>query len=33
VAHLSAQFKKLTGMTPSAFKGMGRGRTALDEVE
>lgn len=32
VAHLSAQFKKLTGMTPSAFKGMGRGRTALDRV-
>ncbi len=32
VAHLSAQFKKLTGMTPSAFKGMGRGRVGLDEV-
>jgi len=32
VAHLSAQFKKLTGMTPSAFKTMGKGRTALDRV-
>jgi len=32
VAHLSAQFKKLTGMTPSAFKAMGSGRTALDRV-
>lgn len=32
VAHLSAQFKKLTGMTPTAFKGMGSGRTGLDRV-
>ena len=32
VAHLSAQFKKLTGMTPSAFKAMGMGRTPLDRV-
>lgn len=32
VAHLSAQFKKLTGMTPSAFKAMGPGRTPLDRV-
>ena len=37
VAHLSAQFKKLTGMTPSAFKGIGSrmpagGRVGLDEV-
>lgn len=32
VAHLSAQFKKLTGMTPSAFKAMGFGRTPLDRV-
>ncbi len=32
VAHLSAQFKKLTGMTPSAFKAMGQGRTPLDQV-
>jgi AraC-like DNA-binding protein len=32
VAHLSAQFKKLTGMTPSAFKAMGLGRTPLDQV-
>ena len=31
-AHLSGQFKKLTGMTPSAFKGMGSGRVGLDEV-
>ena len=37
VAHLSAQFKKLTGMTPSAFKGIGSrmpggGWVGLDEV-
>lgn len=32
VAHLSAQFKKLTGMTPTAFKAMGGGRLPLDEV-
>lgn len=32
VAHLSGQFKKLTGMTPSAFKAMGAGRTPLDRV-
>ncbi|MBL8001265.1 MAG: helix-turn-helix transcriptional regulator [Flavobacteriales bacterium] len=32
VAHLSAQFKKLTGMTPSAFKAIGLGRTPLDQV-
>jgi len=32
VAHLSTQFKKLTGMTPSAFKAMGLGRTPLDKV-
>ena len=32
VAHLSAQFKKLTGMTPSAFKAMRTGRTPLDHV-
>ncbi len=32
VAHLSAQFKKLTGMTPSAFKAMGVDRTPLDRV-
>lgn len=32
VAHLSAQFKKLTGMTPSAFKALGKGRKALDLV-
>ena len=31
-AHLSAQFKKLTGMTPTAFKAMGAGRTPLDRV-
>ncbi len=29
----SAQFKKLTGMTPSAFKEMGSGRTGLDRLE
>lgn len=32
VAHLSAQFKKLTGMTPTAFKAVGGGRLPLDEV-
>lgn len=32
VAHLSGQFKKLTGMTPSAFKAMSAGRTPLDQV-
>lgn len=32
VAHLSGQFKKLTGMTPSAFKTLGTGRTPLDKV-
>lgn len=32
VAHLSAQFKKLTGMTPTAFKAMGGGRLPLDRV-
>ena len=32
VAHLSAQFKKLTGMTPTAFKEMGTGRLPLDRV-
>lgn len=32
VAHLSTQFKKLTGMTPSAFKHLGVGRTPLDHV-
>ena len=32
VAHLSAQFKKLTGMTPTAFKQLGLARTPLDRV-
>lgn len=32
VAHLSAQFKQLTGMTPTAFRGMGGGRLPLDHV-
>lgn len=32
VAHLSGQFKKLTGMTPSAFKATGAGRIPLDRV-
>ena len=27
------RFKKLTGMTPSAFKEMGSGRTGLDRLE
>lgn len=32
-AHLSAQFKKVTGMTPSAFKKlMTRNRKSLDEI-
>lgn len=32
VAHLSAQFKQLTGLTPSAFKRTMGGRIALDHV-
>ncbi len=33
VAHLSAQFKKVTGMTPTTFRGLGSsGRKPLDEV-
>jgi AraC-like DNA-binding protein len=33
VAHLSAQFKKITGMPPSQFKNMGANqRKGLDEV-
>ncbi|MBK7553727.1 MAG: helix-turn-helix transcriptional regulator [Flavobacteriales bacterium] len=32
LAHLSTQFKKLTGMTPSTFKQLGVGRTPLDRV-
>ncbi|SDW51998.1 transcriptional regulator, AraC family [Hydrobacter penzbergensis] len=32
VAHLSAQFKKITGLTPSAFKKIGGTRKSLDEV-
>lgn len=32
VAHLSAQFKKVTGLTPTAFKQQGRGRKPLDQV-
>lgn len=32
-AHLSAQFKKITGFTPTQFKQMGvRGRRSLDEI-
>lgn len=31
-AHLSAQFKKLTGMTPTAFKELGASRIPLDRV-
>ncbi len=34
VAHLSAQFKKLTGFTPSEFKKMGnRNRQSLDQLK
>ena len=32
VAHLSAQFKKITGLTPSAFKKIGGSRKSLDQV-
>ena len=32
VAHLSAQFKKVTGLTPSAFKKIGGSRKSLDQV-
>ncbi len=32
VSHLSAQFKKVTGLTPSAFKKIGGNRKSLDEV-
>ena len=32
VAHLSAQFKKVTGLTPSSFKKIGGNRKSLDQV-
>lgn len=32
VAHLSAQFKKITGLTPSGFKKMGGTRNAIDQL-
>lgn len=32
VAHLSAQFKKVIGLTPSSFKKIGGGRKSLDKV-
>ncbi len=32
VAHLSAQFKKFTGMTPTAFRSISGGRLPLDHV-
>ena len=32
VAHLSAQFKKTTGLTPSDFKKMGGSRKSIDNV-
>ncbi len=32
VAHLSTQFKRITGLTPSAFKKIGGSRKSLDEV-
>ncbi|MBN8836148.1 MAG: helix-turn-helix transcriptional regulator [Sphingobacteriia bacterium] len=33
VAHLSSQFKKITGLTPSEFKKIGGKRKFLDEVK
>jgi hypothetical protein len=33
VAHLSAQFKKTTGLTPSYFKGIGNQKLrSLDQI-
>ena len=32
VSHLSAQFKKITGLTPSDFKKMGSSRKSLDNL-
>ena len=32
VAHLSSQFKKVTGLTPSHFKSLGGHRKPIDEV-
>jgi AraC-like DNA-binding protein len=32
VAHLSTQFKKVTGVTPSFFKQNGGGNRALENV-
>lgn len=32
IAHFSSQFKKVTGMTPSAFKNLNPGRKSLDQV-
>ena len=32
VAHISAQFKRVTGFTPSGFKKLGGSRKSLDEV-
>jgi AraC-like DNA-binding protein len=32
VAHLSAQFKRVTGLTPSAFRKMGGHRKPLDHI-
>ena len=32
VAHLSSQFKKVTGLTPSHFKSLGGHRKMIDEV-
>lgn len=32
VAHLSAQFKKVTGLTPSGFKTIGGSRKSLDSL-
>ena len=32
VAHLSGQFKKVTGLTPSSFKGIGGLRKPIDKI-
>ncbi|MEJ0032914.1 MAG: AraC family transcriptional regulator [Bacteroidota bacterium] len=32
VQHLSSQFKKVTGLTPSYFKSIGRNRRPLDRI-
>ncbi len=32
ISHLSRQFKKITGLTPTAFKKSGKGRKSLDKL-